>query len=52
MIDFDVNRFHFMRGVPLKCFFTFKLPKKSDLSSGRFFYFGLISGYCVIFLVF
>jgi hypothetical protein len=35
MVDFGVNRFHFMIEVPFRCFYTFKLPKKPNLSSGR-----------------
>jgi hypothetical protein len=36
MIDPDVNGFYLVREVPFRCFSTFKLPKKLDLSSRRF----------------
>ena len=38
MINFGVIGFYLLRGVPLICFFTFKLPKTIYLSLVRFFF--------------
>jgi len=46
MVNLGITKFHFVRRVPFRCFFTLKLSKKPNLSSRRF----LISSFCVVFL--
>jgi len=36
-VDFYVKRFHMMREITVRCLFTLKTPKTTDLSLGRIF---------------
>jgi hypothetical protein len=48
MIDLNVNKFHLVKGVPLRCLFIFKLPKTIIFKSENIFYFKLILSLCVV----
>jgi hypothetical protein len=40
IVDFCVKKFHMMRGVMIRCWFTMKTPKIVDLSSEIIFVLG------------
>jgi len=52
MYTFYVTRFHITRELELRVFLTLKTPIKTYLNSGRFFCFGLISGFGLVFCTF
>jgi hypothetical protein len=33
IVEIDLNRFHFMSGVLPRCYFSFSLPEKADVTA-------------------
>lgn len=50
IVDLGIKWFYLVKRVLLMYFCASKLPKKSDMSSKRFFYFRFILYFCVVFL--
>jgi hypothetical protein len=49
IVNHDIKGFHLVKEVPFRCVFTLKLSKKTRSKLGNIFYFGMISGFCIVF---